>query len=155
DQRNIAHLYPAPGVTGVWGEINFKPNLDLALSLHPGTRRVVLIEGVSETDKFWAAKAKEDFREYASKLEFSDLSGLSIPEMQSALASLTPDTVAFFVSNIQDKAGNTYESPEYLRQVSPFSAAPIYGTTDAHLGAGALGGSLLSFEALGTEAGQV
>src|ERR1044072_1309820 len=68
DRRNIADLYPAPGLTGVWGEINFKPNLELALALHPGTRRVAIIQGVSETDKFWAAKAKEDFREYESRL---------------------------------------------------------------------------------------
>ena len=155
DERNIANLYPAPGLTGVWGEINFKPNLKLALALHPGTRRVVLIQGVSEIDKFWATKAKEDFREYASGLEFSDLAGLTIPAMRNALASLPPDTVVFFVSHILDKAGNAYESPDYLRQVSPASAAPIYGTTEAHLGGGAVGGAILSFEALGSEAGRV
>ncbi|HEU4479490.1 MAG TPA: ABC transporter substrate binding protein, partial [Pyrinomonadaceae bacterium] len=155
DRRNIANLYPAPGVTGVWGEINFKPNLELALALHPGTKRAAIIQGVSEIDKFWATKAKEDFREYQSRLEFIDLAGLTIPDMRNALAGLPPDTIVFFVSHIQDKVGNAYESPDYLRQVSPASAAPIYGTTDAHLGVGAVGGSVLSFEALGGEAGRV
>src|SRR5262249_13775642 len=46
DQRVVGGLYPAPNFTGVWGEINFKPNLELALALHPGTRRVVVIQGV-------------------------------------------------------------------------------------------------------------
>src|ERR1700754_2090033 len=90
DLRNIADLYPAPGLTGVWGEINFKSNLELALTLHPGTKRVVVIQGVSEVDKFWATKAKEDFREFASGVEFSDLSGLTIPAMRNALAGLPP-----------------------------------------------------------------
>ena len=155
DPRNIQNLFPAPGVTGVWGEINFKPNLELALKLHPGTKRVVRIQGVSEIDKFWATKAKEDFREYEPRLEFSDLSGMTIPEMRNALAGLPPDTIVFFISSIQDKAGNAYESPDYLRQISSASTAPIYGTTDAHLGVGAVGGSVLSFEALGGEAGRV
>jgi PAS domain S-box-containing protein len=155
DQRAVADLYPAPCVTGVWGEINFRPNLDLALALHPRTKHVAVIQGVSDTDKAWADRAKEDFREYGSSLEFSDLTGLTVPEMRSALAGLPPDTIVFFISNVRDKAGNTYESPEYLRQVSDASAAPIYGTTDGQLGNGIVGGKLLSFEALGTEAGRV
>ena len=155
DQRNVAGLYPAPNLTGVWGEINFKSNLKLALTLHPGTRRVVVIQGVSETDKFWAAQAQEDFREYESGLEFSYLPGLTVPEMRNTLAVLPPDTLVIFVSCIRDKDGNTYESPDYLRQVSAGSAAPVYGTTEAHLGSGIVGGSLLSFEALGVEGARV
>ena len=155
DKRNIADLVPAPGSTGVWGEIDFKSNLALALSLHPATKRVVLMQGASEVDRFWAEKAKHDFREYRSGLEFSELAGLTIPEMRSALARQPPDTIVFFISNIQDRTGNAYESPEYLRQVSSASTAPIYGTTEAHLGVGAVGGSILSFAALGEEAGRV
>jgi signal transduction histidine kinase/ABC-type uncharacterized transport system substrate-binding protein len=155
DQRLVARIYPAPALTGVWGEITFKPNLDLALGLHPGTRRVVVVQGVSEADKDWATRAQEDFRAYESSLEFSYLAGLTVSEMRNALASLPPHTIVFFISSIRDKAGNIYESPEYLRQVAPASAAPIYGTTEGQLGNGIVGGNLLSFEALGTEGGQV
>ncbi|HWW76471.1 MAG TPA: PAS domain S-box protein, partial [Pyrinomonadaceae bacterium] len=80
---------------------------------------------------------------------------MTIPEMRQALAGLPPDTIVFFVSNIRDHAGNTYESPDYLRQVSAASAAPIYGTTDGQLGMGIVGGRLHSFEALGAEGGRV
>jgi PAS domain S-box-containing protein len=38
-----------------------------------------------------------------------------------------------------------------LRQIASASAAPIYGTTDAQLGNGIIGGSVASFETLGTE----
>jgi PAS domain S-box-containing protein len=155
DQRLVVGLYPAPGLTGVWGEINFKPTLELALALHPGTKRVVVIQGVSETDKDWATRAQGDFREYESRLEFSYLMGLTVPKMRNALAGLPPDTIVFFVSSIRDNAGNIYESPDYLKQISSASTAPIYGTTDGQLGNGIVGGSLLSFEALGTEGGQV
>jgi PAS domain S-box-containing protein len=151
DQRIVADLYPGPDLTGVWGEISFKPNLELALALHPGTKRVVMIQGVSEDDKDWATRAQEDFRAYQSSLEFTKLSGLTTAEMRMALGGLPPNTIVFFVSSIRDNSGNTYESPDYLRQVSPVSSAPIYGTTEAHLGSGIVGGRLLSFEALGVE----
>ncbi len=155
DQRLVADLYPAPGLTGVWGEIALKPNLEIALMLHPGTRRVVMIQGTSEDDKSWAARAQEDFRAYQSSLEFTQLTGLSTAEMQKTLSELPQNTIVFFVSNIRDNSGNTYESPDYLRQVSPGSAAPLYGTTEAHLGAGIVGGRLLSFEALGVEGARI
>ncbi len=155
DQRTVANLYPAPGVTGVWGEINFRPNLELALALHPGTRRVVVIGGASDFDKAWTARAQEDFRAFESSIEFTYLTGLSVPEMQKALAGLPPLTIVFFVTTVRDNAGNVYDSPDYVNQVSPVSTAPIYGTTDAQLGQGIVGGRLLSFEALGTEGAQV
>jgi PAS domain S-box-containing protein len=114
-----------------------------------------MIQGTSEDDKSWAARAQEDFRAYESTLEFTQLNGLSPAEMQKALSGLPQNTIVFFVSSIRDNRGNTYESPDYLRQVTPGSTAPIYGTTEAHLGAGIVGGKLLSFEALGIEGGKV
>src|SRR5690349_2890909 len=45
DQRNLDGLNLGSNVTGVWGEVNYKSNLELALALHPGTKQVVVISG--------------------------------------------------------------------------------------------------------------
>ena len=155
DKRNSEGLYPNPGVTGVWGEIDFKSNLEIALGLHPGTRRVVVVSGVSETDQFWKSQARERFRQYENALEFTYLDGLSIPEMRRELAALPPSTIVFYTMNVRDKYGNTYESPDYLRQIASASTAPIYGTTDVQLGNGIVGGKLAGAEALGSEGGEM
>jgi hypothetical protein len=63
---------------GVWGETDYESNLELALALHPGTKQVVVISGVSEWDKYWMARVQKDFRAFEGKLEFSYLIGLSI-----------------------------------------------------------------------------
>jgi hypothetical protein len=144
DQREIAGRNLGPNVTGVWGEINFKPNLELALALHPGTKQVVVISGVSEWDEYWRTKAQEDFRAYESRLEFTYLTGLTSAEMQKALSGLPPHTVVVFVTSVLDKAGNNYENRNLLRQISPGSTAPIYGSTDTQMGSGIVGGRLLS-----------
>jgi PAS domain S-box-containing protein len=60
-----------------------------------------------------------------------------------------------FVTNVLDKAGNSYENKELLSQISPTSAAPIYGSTDTQLGSGVVGGRLISFEAFGIEGAKV
>jgi PAS domain S-box-containing protein len=152
DQRNVAGLRLGPNVTGVWGTTDFKPNLDLALALQPKTRKVVVLAGVSEFDKYWTAEVREDFLPYEGKLEITYLIGLTIAEQQQALASLPQNTIVFLVATSQDNAGNNYSTLDALRQISPASSAPIYGFTDAQIGVGTVGGSIISFEALGAQA---
>ena len=155
DRRNIADLDVPSDVTGVWGEISFKPNLDLSLALHPGTKKVVVVSGVSDWDKYWLARAREDFRAYESGLEFTYLIGHTSSELKAELASLSPNTVVVFITNVLDKAGNTYENIDVIREISPTASAPIYGTTDAQVGAGIVGGRVVSFQMLGEEAAHV
>ena len=155
DQRNIAGLNLSPNVTGVWGEINLKPNLELAIALHPGTRKVVVVSGTSEWDHYWLSKAQEDFRDFESTLEFNYLVGLNIQEQQKALAALPQDAIVFFLTSRRDNAGNSYDNLDVLRQISLASSVPIYGTTDAQLGLGIVGGKLISYEAIGTEAAKI
>jgi PAS domain S-box-containing protein len=155
DQRNVAGLNLGTNVTGVWGELNFKPNLDLALMLHPRTRKVVVLAGVSEFDKYWTAEVRKDFLDYEGRLEITYLIGLTIAEQKQALSSLPQHTIVVFVSTTRDNAGNSYYNPDVVRQISSASSAPIYGTTDAQLGMGIVGGSVVSFEAFGVQTAEL
>ena len=154
DHENLDGLDLGSNVTGVWGDNNYKSNLELALSLHPRTKRVVVISGVSEWDSYWRSRVQKDLQEFESKFEISHLVGLSIADQKKALAGLSPDTVVLFLSSTQDSAGNNYGNAEVLREISPVSTAPIYGSSDALLGLGIIGGALNSFEALGVSGAQ-
>ena len=151
DQQNLAGLNLGSDVTGVWGEANYRANLELALSLHPGTKHVVVISGVSEWDNYWRSRVQEDFRVLQDKVEISYLVGLSLADLKNAVAGLSPNTIVFFLSDTRDNAGNNYDNGEVVRQISLVASAPIYGTSDAHLGLGIVGGRLTSFEVLGLE----
>jgi PAS domain S-box-containing protein len=155
DQPSLSDLNMGPKVTGVWGESNYAANLELALTLHRGTKQVVVMSGVSEWDKYWVARVQEDFRVFTGRVEFSYLIGLTVPEQQMALAGLPQKTIVFFVSSTQDNAGDNYSNLDVIGQISPVSSAPIYGTSDAQLGYGIVGGRFMSFEALGIEGAQV
>lgn len=154
DRKGVEPADLGPDMTAVSGQIDFKGNLELALEQNPGTKRVVLIEGVAETDKYWSGVAQQDLQEFESRLEFSHLKGLTVPEMRAALAALPSDAVVFFVTCVRDQEGNIYDSPEYLRQVASASSRPIYGTTDAQLGNGIVGGWVASLDTLGEEGGK-
>lgn len=155
DHQNLDGLDLGSNVTGVWGENNYKSNVDLALSLHPATKRVVVISGVSEWDNYWRARVQKEFSGLSRKFEISYLVGLSIAEQKKALAGLSSSDVVLFISSTQDNAGNNYGNAEVLREISPVSTAPIYGSSDALLGLGIIGGELNSFEALGVNGAQL
>jgi len=155
DQRTLEGLDLGSNVTGIWTESNYRANLELALQLHPGTQTVVVISGVSDWDNYWRSRVQEDFKSLEGTVKFNYLVGLSVAEQKATLAALPPNNVVFFVSSTQDRYGNNSGNTDVLRQISATSAAPIYGTTDQHLGLGIVGGRLTSFEALGVQGAEM
>ena len=155
DQQSIAGLDLGRGFTGVWGEINYREGLDMALSLHPGTKRVVIITGVSQWDNYWRTEVQREFRSLEGAIDFSYLTGLTISQQKAALSSLPSQTLVIFVSSTQDRNGDNASNLEVLKQIAPASRAPIYGGSDAQLGLGIVGGKVLSLKALGEEGARV
>ena len=69
-EQEGAGLELGQNVTGVMGKIEMKPSLDLALSLHPGTRRVVVVSGNANREKVWETLARKEFQSYEGSIEF-------------------------------------------------------------------------------------
>ena len=155
DQGNLSDIQLGPNMTGVWGETDYTTNLQLAIALRPETKKVVVISGVSDWDKYWLNRVKEGLVRFEDKFEFSYLLGLTVAEQKQALAALPSESIVMFISSIGDNAGNRYSNLEVLSEITPTSNAPVFGSSDAQLGRGIVGGHLLSFDALGTAAGQM
>jgi hypothetical protein len=83
------------------------------------------------------------------------LSHMPFEAILSTLSSAPADTIVLLLVYTQDTAGNMYTSPTLTRQLSRVSTAPIFGLLDAALGNGIVGGSLISFDAIGTKAGEL
>lgn len=142
-------------VTGVQGRIELKPALDLALSLHPGTRRVVVVTGTATQDKFWERVARVEFELYEDRLEFNYLTNVTIDELSRELASLPPHTIVFFLNFLSDSEGNAYSTPEAVSMAAPSSSAPVYVMLQTAIRPRVVGGLLISYEALGKAASEL
>ena len=151
DQRDLNGLDLGSNVTGVWGEVNFKTTVEQALALHPGTRRVVVITGVSDLDNYLRNRAQGELRDFEGSVEVSHLIGLTTPELKTALADLPPQTIVLFAVVTRDKAGNNTDNLEVVRQICPASSAPVYGGAFPQLGLGIVGGKFTNFEVSGFE----
>jgi len=144
-----------PNVTGVWAKLELTQTLDLALALQPEARRVVVVTGNSDQDRLRRENAQKTFQKYESRAEFTYLTNLTLDELKGQLAALPKNCIVIFLSFGTDRAGNTYSLPEALSLIAPTSGAPIYGNSDTLMGAGIVGGSLINFEAIGKQVGNV
>src|SRR5260370_28255341 len=139
-------------VRGILVKREFAPTLEIALSLHPQTKRVAVVAGTSEFDKRLLDQARSEFRVYEDRLAFTYLTASPLQKLLSELSQLPPQTIALFTTFFEDSAGEAFITHDVAQRVSEASSAPVYGFIDQYLGRGIVGGSMYSFSAHGAEA---
>src|SRR5215208_976635 len=86
EERELIYRDLGPNITGVWARIDHTPTLELALSLHPNARRVVVVSGSSAETKALMERARAEFRRYESRVEFVYLTDVTLAELKERLA---------------------------------------------------------------------
>ncbi len=155
EEREAIYRDLGPNITGVWAKFEYGQTLDIALTLQPDARRVVVIAGGSPQGSLLMEKAKTEFRKYEGRIEFTYLTDLTLAELKSQLAALPRNTIVLYLVFYMDRAGNRYPGPEALSLIAPTSGAPIYGNSDTFMGQGIVGGSLLNFDEIGKRLGEM
>src|SRR5690606_32324105 len=93
-----------------------------------------------------------DFRKWEGQLDFIYLSDKSLEDMLAMVASAPAETIVLYLAVVSDITGRVYNPRDAAQMLSQTSAAPIFGIYDTLLGYGIAGGSLVSYEVLGTQA---
>jgi PAS domain S-box-containing protein len=155
EERELRGRALPPDVVGVPVRRDVAGTLDLALRLHPGTRRVAVVAGASDYDRFWEAEARRAFAPYAGRVEFDFLVGLPMPDLLDRVAALPPGSVIYYLHIFRDGAGRSFIPAEALEQVAARATAPVYGHVDTYVGHGVVGGRVFSFAAEGGNAARL
>lgn len=129
--------------------LEIENTLSLALELHPETQRVFVISGASLRDQFLEAEAREVFRTFENRVEFSYLSGLPLEDVFQRVSRLPDRSLIFFLSFQKDGSGKPLLIQNSLPLIAERANAPIYGISETYLGLGVLGGRMIDFSALG------
>ena len=153
DELKVRRL--PPDVVGVPIQMELVGTLDLALKLHPNTRRVFVVAGASKFDADWAAEARREFSRFEDKVEFTYLTGLSMPDLLERVSHLPDDSIVYYLHIFQDGAGTIVVPAEGLEQLAARANAPIYGHVDTYVGRGAVGGRVFSFESAGEDSAKL
>ncbi len=138
-----------PNITGILSGNTYKDTLDLALNLHPDTRRVAVVAGAGSYGRSYYTAARKVFRLYEDRIDFTYLTGLPMEALLTKVANLPVHTLVMYLLLLEDGAGKKFDAPKSLSQISRASNAPVYGFWDVLLGHGIVGGYLNSFEEQG------
>jgi PAS domain S-box-containing protein len=155
DEREVKARRLPPDVIGVPIRMDLTRTFDLALQLHPDTRRVFVVAGSSPFDKEWEAEARRTFRVHEDRLEFVYLTGLPMSELLGRIADLPQQSIVYFLHLHQDGTGKAFYSAEVLERLAARSNAPIYGHVDTYVGRGIVGGRVFRFEDTGKSAARL
>jgi signal transduction histidine kinase len=155
DMRQIqARKLPAQ-VTGNTLKVRYEPSVRLALKLMPDTKEIYVILGASPNDRALEALVRDEFGRIESPVRFTYLAGLSIESLLKRVAELPPRSAVLFASFAQDGDGKSFLPHDVLPRIAGAATAPMYIASDDVLDIGAVGGDVISFEAVGKESGRI
>lgn len=131
-----------------------KRTIEIALKLVPKAERVYVVSGAHPLDKWLENLARRDFGAWEDRLEFQYLSHLPLEEMLTTVARAPSGNIVFINTIGRDVSGKWLTTVEVGRQIARVSNSPVFGILDTLLGNGIVGGSVISFEHVGSRAGE-
>jgi signal transduction histidine kinase len=151
--RNAA---PLPSdVLGVPYELDFAANIEEALRLHPGARRVVTVTGTSPVDRGFESRLRQVAPRFEARAAVEFLSGLPHAEVLKRVAALDASSIVFSPGYYKDGGGLTFSPRSSVEAMAAVATAPLYGPFNPFIGTGAVGGVMASFEAMGRQGGEI
>jgi PAS domain S-box-containing protein len=126
-----------------------------ALKLVPAAKSVYVVSGVHPLDKKNEAQARLDLQKWQGRLDFRYLSDMSLEEMLAAISRAPRETIILYLAVSADNTGQTYNPRDVAGRLSRVANGPVFGLYESILGYGIVGGSLVSYDDIGTQAGQL
>lgn len=141
--------------TGVSETAELKDSLDIALTLHPGTKQIHVINDNGTPGRKVLAELKKLLPLYQNKVAFTFENSSDLEEVVADVAKLPPDTLIFYTFFYGNPDAKFHENSESISLISEHSRVPVYGAWDFNLGYGMVGGKLTSGYDQGLAAGQM
>lgn len=133
-----------PLYTGVSETADLAESIDLALKLHPRTKKIFVINDHGTPGRKVLEELQELVPRYRGKVRFEFEQSSNLEKIAADVASLPPDTVIFYSFFYGDPAVKFYENVESISRIAERAKVPIYGSWDFNLGLGIVGGKLTS-----------
>lgn len=134
-------------ITGVNEEIDFKGTIDMALKVHPHTKKLVFVT----SDYYVNGKRNQDVVEqelipaYQTRYAVSGLKNLYLQELKKNLANLSSDALVFVLGDpLDNREREVIPTETYYHDVAAASVVPVYAFWDFILNTGMMGGQIIT-----------
>src|SRR5215831_7853273 len=141
--------------TGVWLGPNIKDTLALALEMQPTTREVVVIGGTLSDNKAVEVEAAQQLAEFNTRVRMTYLIDRPLDEVINAVRNLPPESIILCQRQTRGFSGNSIVAKNAIAMIAEAANAPVYVSFDIFIGAGTVGGRVISHEELGNQAGRM
>ena len=142
-------------ITGVTEDIDIKSTIDIALKLHPKTKKVYVISDQVVSGKVNVEKVKKIIPDYQESLQFILWDNLEAGELKKKLKELPQDSIALFISFSKDRSGKFFSIEEQLMLITQNSKVPVYTCWASRIQHGMTGGMAVSGFYQGETAGKM
>jgi signal transduction histidine kinase len=141
-------------VTGTTINITFGELVIAARALVPDLRHVAIVGDLLDNLPAYR-HFKEEIPIVARGLDLIDLTGLTMEDLRKRVAALPGQTVIVYTTINLDGAGVSYVPAEALSLVAEVANRPIVISTETFLGRGAVGGFVVTPDAVGQDAARL
>jgi signal transduction histidine kinase len=142
-----------PDAKGVVSHFDVRKTIDLAATLQPDARNIVVMTGSSAFDQNWQDSARVALADSYTGLRVTYLSGLSIDGFKAAARDLPAQTILLILTIFEDAVGQKFVPRDAAEQIAAVSSAPVYAVYGSYLGTGVVGGYVGTFHTIGNEMG--
>ena len=131
------------GVTGIVREPSQIETLDLALELHPGTKRLHVVAYAPAVAGF-RERVEATLAPFSSRVAVTYSNEPTLAEMLAALKTLPADSLIFYVRYSPVTKGRVIFPDELLPEIAEAAPVPIYSALETNIGKGVVGGMMRS-----------
>jgi len=131
-------------ITGVVEDDDLLGTINIALQLHPGRHKLVVISDTTTTGAEILKKLQRIRNQLPPDLDIEELVNLDSRVLARELATLNNNAIILNLSLFKTRDGRSFTLREGVEFIKKYTDAPVYGTWDTFLGSGAVGGKLTS-----------
>jgi signal transduction histidine kinase len=154
DEFALKRLSLGPGVTGNFIRLRLSDIMIVAQSLVTNLKHVALVGDAWEAQTVYR-HFNEEIPAATAGVEIINLVGLPLAEVRGRVASLPEGTAILYTAMYSDGAGTSLLPREALSRLAESANAPIVGSAETFLEAGATGGFVMRPSAIGLSAGRI
>jgi signal transduction histidine kinase len=141
-----------PGLTGIRSGAGIGETLQLALALHPATRRIFYVAGAS--DPGLRESMRGGLHGVASNMELTEIAATSLTQLLAAVKAVPVGSLILYIRYSQDDAGNVLFPSEIAPALAQAARVPVYGIAEGYMGSGIVGGVMASRDVIGVRIGE-
>src|SRR4029077_15646732 len=155
DERTFSDAVLSRNDTAVAIGFDQATQIENILQVLPHTTDIAMLIGDSPLEKFWVDQLQRSYQRFTQRVTFRWFNKLSADEMVKSARELPAHSVIYSATVRVDAQGVPQDGDRIFWRVREVAKVPIFSYIDTHLGAGIVGGPLLSNQELAHQAAAV